>query len=85
MDTYKTCFWISFEETRYCLHKCFYSININDEPLQADKISLPGVDHGITCTCIEGKIYIRGYALKFSKSEESKVRDPSNPLHLCLL
>ena len=36
---------------------------------KAEKISMRGIDHAISCTCIDGKIHIRGYYLKFAKTE----------------
>lgn len=44
---------------------------------RAEKLSLKGVDHVMACTCVDGKVLIRGYTIAYQKSE-SKVN------HLCL-
>jgi ribosome production factor 2 len=33
-----------------------------------EKINLQGVDHVITCACLDGKIHIRGYSVGYAKS-----------------
>lgn len=39
---------------------------------RAEKLSLKGVDHVMACTCVDGKVLIRGYTIAYQKSE-SKV------------
>lgn len=41
-----------------------------------EKISLTGVDHVVSCSCVDGKIFVRTYTLGFSKSN-SKTPDVS--------
>ncbi len=44
---------------------------------KAEKISLKGVDHVMACTCLDGKVLIRGYTIAYQKSE-SKVKSSYN-------
>ena len=39
-----------------------------------DKISPQGLDHVLSCSCIDGTIYIRGFMCNFRKQDGTKVR-----------
>ena len=40
---------------------------------KTDKISLKGLDHVLSFSCADDKIYMRSYLLNFQKAENSKV------------
>ena len=51
---------------------------------KASKISMKGVDHTISCTCVDGRIFIRAYNIAYQKSD-SKARNAQSHGHFIFL